>query len=422
MNHFDLYKNGFILLLLITVLFPANLLAQENKFPFNPVFLPAVFDGKFSDTISISLPDDPFQKQELIFPELKIPLSILNPEEEYINRLRKNVSHDFVRNNMLLVKYSRADFPDEIERVEKIRPNIFRNLFNIETEYENSGIDKSARFVPKRKYWTLNGSSLLQFSQNYISKNWYNGGIGNLNLLSVQTLTANYKKDKIQFNNFIEWKLSFYTNPNDTLRDFRLGEDQIRTYSDFGLKAFNDKWSYSTNLEIKTKLLRNYKENSTEYVSSFLSPLQVNLGILGMKYQFEKKYKQDKYKKYNVSVDLSPLSVQYAWVSDKNVDPARYGIKEGDTFLLDLGSTLNAKIIVNFNRQVTFTSRLKYFTNYEKSIVESENELNLSLNRFFSTRLYLYGRFDDSPGAKKDNDLGYFQLNELVSFGFNYKW
>lgn len=422
MNHFHRYKNSFILLLLITVLFPADLLSQDTKYPFNPNFLPVIFDGKFADTIRVSLPEDPFKQEDAISQALKVPVSLFTPKEEYVNRLRQRVAHDYVLNNIISVKYSLADFPDEVEKLEEIKPNIFQSLFSVEPEIGSNDIDKSARFIPKRKYWLLSGSSLLQFSQNYISKNWYNGGIGNLQFLNVQNFTANYKKDKIQFNNFIEWKLSFYTSPNDTLRDFRLGEDQVRSYSDFGLKAFNDKWSYSTNLEIKTKLLRNYKENSTDYISSFLSPLQINMGILGMKYQQKKTSKKSKYKNYDVSIDFSPLSVQYAWVADKNVDPKRYGIKEGDKFLLDLGSTLNAKIIVNFNRQVTFTSRLKYFTNYEKSIFESENELNMSLNRFFSTRMYLYGRFDDSPGVKKDRSLGYVQFNELLSFGFNYKW
>jgi hypothetical protein len=422
MNHFHRYRNSFILLLLVTVLFPADLLSQDAEYPFNPNFLPAIFDGKFSDTIVISLPKDTFLKEDAISKALKIPVSLFTPKEEYINRLRKRVAHDFVMNNIRLVKYSLVDFPDEVEKLEEIKPNIFQSLFSVEAEIGSNDIDKSARFIPKRKYWVMNGSSLMQFSQNHISKNWFNGGIGNLNFTNVQSFTANYKKKNVQFNNFIEWKLSFYTNPKDTLRTFRLGEDQIRTYSDFGLKAFNDKWSYSTNLEIKTKLMRNYKENSTDYLSSFLSPLQINLGILGMKYQQKKTSKQNKYKTHDVSIDFSPLSVQYAWVADKNVDPTRYGIKEGDKFLLDLGSTLNAKVIINFNRQVTFTSRFKYFTNYEKSIFESENELNMSLNRFFSTRIYLYGRFDDSKGVKKDRDLGYVQFNELLSFGFNYKW
>jgi hypothetical protein len=420
MFHYSTFGNKFILLLATILFFPVFLFAQEH-YPFNPYFLPVVFDGKFSDSLSVSLPEDPFKKETILFPVLRSEKTAFDSSKE-INRLRRMAYRSFLKNNMLSVKYSLSDFPNEIEKVERLKPNIFQSLFAIEIETEKSNIDRSARFIPKRQYWTNSGNTLLQFSQNYISKNWYNGGTGYLNLLSVQNYTFNYKKDKIQFNNFVEWKLSFYTNPNDTIRHFRLGEDLIRTYSDFGLKAFNDKWSYSSNLEIKTKLLRNYKENSDEYISSMFSPLQISMGILGMKYQIQNTSPKNKYKKYNLSVDLSLLSLQYTWLADKKIDPARYGIEEGENFLLDLGSTLNAKIIINFNRQVTFTSRLKYFTNYKKVILETENELNLPINRYFSTRLYLYGRFDDSKGIKKDPDLNYIQLNELLSFGFNYKF
>jgi len=240
--------------------------------------------------------------------------------------------------------------------------------------------------------------------------------------VNIQNYTANYQKDKIQFNNFAEWKLSFFTNPNDTLRKFRMGEDLIRTYSDFGVKVFNSQWSYSTNLEFKTQIVRNYKENSFEYISSFLSPFQVNVGILGIKYLSSKVFPKSKYKKYNLSIDLSLLSIQYTHILNDRIDPTRYGIEAGERSLLDKGSTLNAKVILQFNRQVSFSSRLKYFTNYEKTIFETESELNMALNRFFSTRIYFYGRYDDSKIVTKDPHLGYFQLNELLSFGFNYKW
>ena len=414
----------------VIVLFPIDLFSQRAEYPVNPYFLPVVFDGKFMDSITtVSLPapclkmklDSAARLADCEVNDWQLPLLVKRPND-YINRLREKAYRDFLRNYVSLVKYSRLDFPTTVEKVEQLSPNIFRSLFRVEAGYERNTIDRSTRFVPKRKYWSQGGSSFLQFSQNYISDNWYNGGIGNQNLLSVQNFMFNYKKGKIQSNHTIEWKLSFYTNSNDSLRDFRLGEDLVRTYSDFGLKAFNDKWSYSTNLEIKTKLFRNYKENSQEYLSALFSPLQINMGILGMKYQLEKISKQDKYKKCHLAVDMSPLSVQYTWVADRKVDPARYGIQGDDKYLLDLGSTLNAKMVIHFNRQVSFTSRLKYFTNYEKVIFESENELNIPLNRFFSTRLYLYGRFDDSSGIKKDSFWGHLQLNELLSFGFNYKW
>jgi hypothetical protein len=407
------------------VCYPANLLSQESRFPLNPYCLPPVFDGNFpNDTIiRLPLPEDPYAKPKPLAPELDIPLSILTPQEVFIDRLRKEAYRNLLRHNIASVKYTRSDFSGEVEKIEQIRSNIFQNLFSVEADYSKTDIDRSTRYVPKRKYWILNWNSLLQFTQNYISKNWYNGGLGNQNLMSVQKYTFNYQRNKIQSNNLIEWKLSFYTNPNDTLRSFRIGDDLVRTYSDFGLKAFNDKFFYSANLEIKTKLFRSYKENSAIYTSSLFSPLQVNMGILGIKYQLNKTSKKDKNKKVNLAIDMSPLSVQYTWVADSAVmKQNRYGIPADKHFLLDVGSTLNAKITINFNKQVTFSSRIKYFTNYEKVIFEAENELNMSLNRYFSTRLYLYGRYDDTPKIKRDDRLGYVQLNEVLSFGFNYTW
>ena len=387
----------------------------------NPYLLPVVFDEKIPRDLFIDLPslaeDDDFMTSFLE------PIQLHSEKKLFIDTLRRNAYRDFIRNNILLVKHKQSDLPKAIEPTEEVKLNIFQQLFEIEYAPSLDNGDKIETYKPQRVYWTKKGSSLLQFSQNYISDNWYSGGVGNLNLLSVQNITFSYKKDAIQYNNFIEWKLRFYTNPNDTVRNFRIGEDLIRSYSDFGIRAFNNKWSYSTNMEIKTQLFRNYRENTKdEIISSILSPVMVNMGILGMKYQLDKTYKNKNHKRLSLSADISPLSVQYTYVANDKVDPRRFGVEESKKYLLDLGSTINSRFTMNFNRQVSFTSRLKIFTNYEKTIVESENELNMSLSRFFSTRFYLYSRFDDSPGLKRDPKMGYLQTNELFSFGFNYKW
>jgi hypothetical protein len=394
-----------------------SLVYDPDETVVNPYFLPVVFDGQFSGDMSIRLP---------VLEESRDPLSDPFPfqwkkEENFVDQLRRRAYRNLLSQRIDLVKYKLSDFPEKLERMEVIQPTFFENLFSIDYSPSLDDIGE-LEYRPKRVYWDFNASNLLQFSQNYISDNWYKGGIGNLNLLSVQNCNINYKKDKIQFNNFIEWKLSFFTNPNDTIRDFRIGEDLIRTYSDFGIRAFTDKWSYSTNIEIKTQLLKNYEENTEKLRSSIFSPVMVNMGILGMKYQLKKSYKTNKYKKLDLSTDISPLSVQYTYVNNEEVDPSRFGIEAGKYSLLQLGSTVNAKIVVNFNRQVTFTSRFKFFTDYKKESAESENELNISLNRYFSTRIYCYARFDDTPGIAKEPNLGFWQMNELFSFGFNYKW
>jgi hypothetical protein len=385
----------------------------------NPFLLPIVARRDFINIPSSLTPEFPFQKKSEL-PDFivyqKLFADKYHRKETYWEAYRNIFYH-----HPNLVKYTSASFPEKKEVLEEIEANVIQNPFKIDFGLDTEKGDKPERFVPKRKYWIISGNNVVKFSQNYISDNWYKGGVGNLNLLSNQNLTLNYKKGKIQFNNFIEWKLSLYTNPNDTLRSMRIGEDLIRTYSDFGIQAAKH-WSYSSNVEIKSQLFKNFKENSTDAISSIFSPIMVNMGILGMKYQMEKAYPKVKGKKLSINMDISPLSVQYTGIFNDEIDPARYGIPEGKTYLLDLGSTINSKLVMNFNKSVNFSSRFKYFTNYEKVTIESENVLNLPINRYFSTTISLYARFDDSKGLARDPRFGPVQLNELLSFGFNYVW
>ena len=65
-------------------------------------------------------------------------------------------------------------------------------------------------YVLKPNFWTQTGNGYLQFSQNYISKNWYKGGNSAKSLVSGFTWQANYDdKQRIQFENKFEWKLGF---------------------------------------------------------------------------------------------------------------------------------------------------------------------------------------------------------------------
>ena len=64
--------------------------------------------------------------------------------------------------------------------------------------------------------------------------------------------------------------------------------------------------------------------------------------------------------------------------------------------------------------------RIFCITNYELVQGDWENTFDFILNRFFSTRLFVHLRYDDALALNKD--LGHFQLKELLSFGFNYKF
>lgn len=393
--------------------------SYPDTFIFKSDRLPIVFNGNQWDSISF-MPEPLIKENKTMFPETLITNRMFEDVDKK-NKFYTSTYRSILHNDLDMIKYNLYEFPEDKELIGEISPNIFQSLFAIDYDAEQEKLDRPEKFHPKRKYWFINGNHLIQFSQNYISDNWYKGGTKNLNLLNVQSITVNYRKGKVQFNNLLEWKLSLFTNSNDTLRDVKFGEDLIRIYSDFGIHAINN-WYYSTNIEIKTQLFQNFKENTNDMISAPFSPLIVKMGILGMKYQVEKKSKKVKDRVFNVSADISPLSIQYTYVGNDRVDETRFGVKAGSKAVTDLGSTINSKFVMKFNKNVTFSSRFSFFTNYDKVIMESENELNMPINRYFSTRLYVFARFDDSEGIVKDNKLGYFQLNELLSFGFNFKW
>ena len=112
---------------------------------------------------------------------------------------------------------------------------------------------------------------------------------------------------------------------------------------------------------------------------------------------------------------------------DKNIDLGRHGFEknpETDEYkwkLSQVGSTINATMTFQFNRNVSWYSRLYYFTSYDRILGEFENRLTMAISRFFSTNISVNLRYDDAVTKKEDFDT-YLQINELLSFGFNYKW
>ena len=86
-----------------------------------------------------------------------------------------------------------------------------------------------------------------------------------------------------------------------------------------------------------------------------------------------------------------------------------------------LGSTINATLNFQFNRNVSWYSRFYYNTSYHRIEGEWENRFTFAWSRFFSTNITLNLRYDDGVAKNEDFD-SYLQINELLSFGFNYKW
>jgi hypothetical protein len=383
---------------------------------YDPAFLPIVFDGQL-------LPDN------LTFLPATLssgkPVYRLIPADSTFapmlekNRQIKELRHNYYSwpENMPKIKYSQsvlsAIAPANKENVR----NILQELITKE-EPAMPNAPKIEQRLPKRQYWIKNGEHRLEIAQNHISDNWSKGGSSSYYVQSYQKMLLNYAKEKVAFNNTIEWRLGFQSTSGDTLRDVRVNTDNFRYYGVFGYKAY-DNWSYSATVEAITQFFNNYRENDKTRRSSFLSPLDVNAG-LGMTYNLNKNFKSSLTKKLKLSLNLAPLSMNFRYVMDDKVDETSFKLKKGLHTKISWGSLVNADMTFNFNSFLTFTSRFKYLTDYESVVSESENRLDFSLNRYFTTSFYLYARYDEN--SKRDPKLDFLQFNELLSFGLNYKW
>lgn len=381
----------------------------NNEMPVNPLFLPIVFKEQMSTPLQhISPPDNnPFKPKELTVDDLWL-------QKETQSEKTRNMAQNYVIVNYpKMIRYNLDNLP-EVPKQYMIENDPVKHILSIKEKPLVIKNDVGKENI-KLKRWIVNFQSSIQFSQVYVSENWYQGGTSNVNLLSDQQFSVKYndpKEQRILFENLIQWRLNINSAPEDTLRSIRISEDLFQINSKFGLKAYNN-WYYTATLNFKTQFFTSYTANTNDKSASFLSPAELNLG-LGMSYQ----YKNEK-KLFETSVSLSPLSYNLQFIIDNDMNPANFGIKSGKS-MNQYGSSFEGRIKWEFYHNMVWTCRLFYFTNYEHVQGDWENTFDFILNRFFSTRLFVHLRYDDALALNKD--LGHFQLKELLSFGFNYKF
>ena len=266
-------------------------------------------------------------------------------------------------------------------------------------------------YVEKPNFWSFSGDYSLQLFQNYVSDNWYKGGESNYSMLATVMLQANYNnKQHFRWDNKLEMRLGLQNSRGDTLHTVRSSEDLIRYTGKVGIQA-SKKWYYTFQLIASTQFMRGLKSNDKKVYSKFLAPLYVTPSI-GMDYNVN--WLKGKIKG---SVHLAPLAYSLTYVRDKDL-ATRFGIDEGKHAKDDFGSEVTVDMTWQIAKDVRWKTRLYGYTTYKRMLMEWENTFTFVVNKYISSNLFIYPRFDD--GAKKDNSHGYWQLKEYISLGFSY--
>lgn len=266
-------------------------------------------------------------------------------------------------------------------------------------------------YVEKPNFWTVSGDYSLQLFQNFVSSNWYKGGESNYSMLGTVTLQANYNnKQRFRWDNKLEMRLGFQNSRGDTLHTVRASEDLLRYTGKVGLQA-TKKWYYSLQLIASTQFMRGLKSNDPNVYSKFLAPLYLTPS-LGMDYNIN--WLKGKLKG---SAHLAPIAYKLTYVSDKKLS-TRFGLDADKHVKNDFGSEITVDFNWQLAKDVRWKTRLYAYTTYKRMLMEWENTFTFVVNKYISSNLFLYPRFDD--GAARDGKHGYWQMKEYISLGFSY--
>ena len=377
----------------------------------NPLFIDILFHGYSAKPVHFDSwsVNDCFSKSATSgFNPIKT--AKLNNVEETLQELRDITIRKFVAYNPHFIAYKIDNLPDVTDFIKfelnakPIDETVLMTRNRLNYDHRKLTIEKI-----KRNPWTTKSNAMLQFSQNYISKNWYQGGSDNISILGIVNGTFNYDdKKNIQWDNFAEWRLGFNSVEGDTLRFLNTNDDILRATSKLGIKAGGN-WFYSGSVDFSTHFFNSYKAiNSNVMKAKFLTPVRFNVNV-GLDYKYKKLF----------SLMFSPLSYKFIYANDTLlVDQKSFGIPKGENILSQVGSSFRAQLSYSPVRELQIDSKLSFYTNYEKFEIDWEIVGNFKFNRFLSTRLSLNPRYDNTVLT---DERAMIQFKQLLTFGLSYK-
>lgn len=359
------------------------------------------FEDPYTEFVASMDPDDS-----------KTRLADIGFSRNLLARARQN----YMVRNPQNIKYNLAYMPEPPRHfravVEPGTTNI--TLEEIDLTPANTEVIPGVGFKPQ--HWLATFQSSLQFSQAYISPNWYQGGSNNIN--AILQLYYNIKLNEkfhpnLLFDTTFQYKLGVNSAPDDSIHNYNITEDLFQVYTKFGLKASHN-WYYTINAVFKTQLTNSYPTNSHNLRSAFMSPGELNIGI-GMTYS-----KSTKLTQFNASI--APLSYNMKTCLSDKLNPASFGIDEGRKTAHQYGSSTELTFKWKWAYNINYSSRLFLFTNYEYAQGDWENTISFDINQFLSTQVYWHLRYDTTTGRLPDSDWHRFQFKEIFSLGFSYKF
>jgi hypothetical protein len=254
----------------------------------------------------------------------------------------------------------------------------------------------------------------VNLNQANFSSNWKAGGVNSFGFNTYLNYKANYKKDRMSWDNEIDL---LYGMVNNAGQGYRKTNDRIFLDTKFGYQ-YRDHWDFFAAVNMQSQFARGYKYTKDAagveqgaLVSDSFSPTFVTMSI-GAEYKAGTTFK----------IRISPLAPRVTLLTNNDgryaaVDPVSpYGVAVGKNTRFE---KLAFQILSEFNKDIATNMNLKIryvmFGNYENmdaNLIDHRLDLNLTakVNKYVNcsiagTFLYDYDQ-DNSPQYSQALSIG----------------
>lgn len=265
--------------------------------------------------------------------------------------------------------------------------------------------------VEPPKYWTNGILNQVGFSQVSLT-NWAAGGSGSIAMNAYIDAHANYKKDKMIWENRMKLAYGFIQTIGE---QYKKSDDRWQIDSKWGYRAV-DKLYFSAAFNFRTQFTPGYTypaNSEIKKVSSFMAPGYISVGA-GIDY-----------KPFDwISLNLSPLTGNWVIVTVPGFRTS-YGNKEDQAVRTELGAQFKGEIkksFKNFKVGTVITLFSDYLNKPQDLQVYWDVDLGLTINKFLSANLRTNLIYDENILIPDDNGdkLPRVQFKEIFSLSFTY--
>ncbi len=322
--------------------------------------------------------------------------------------------------------YNSSYAQNEYEKEKKKKEEIVIGASKIEKE-KVTGADSTG--------WDFKGSGTINFSRIHLS-NWAAGGVNNISYLGLVNLFANYKKEKIAWDNS---GLFSYGQIKEQNKPLQKNEDRIDLTSKLGY-ALQEKIFIASLVNFRSQFSPTFTPVG-KHVSGFMAPA-FGLVALGLDFKPIK----------DLAIFISPITGKFTFVLDEKlanagafgVQPAVIDTTNGDilakgkTLRHEVGAYLNATYKKEVVKNVTFSTRLELFNNYSDSNkpnrknidVNWETFISMKVNKFLVVSIFTHLLYDNDILVPLDRDRDGVmeskgirtQFKDVLGIGLSYKF